>query len=393
MRTGSGTLGGRRGTVGRERRARAGRRIAAWLLLPLLLIGPSAAQEEDPTAAPAEAADAETAPADDAAGDAAPSEEAGEESSEGSEQSEKRRKRKEKRRRRAAEEESAAGEAAAASAEGDDREETSAAPDGEETDGDAEGSGAAAGDDGDDGDGGDDGDDENEADDEDDDRDEPVLLRLTTDEPCLVMVDGKVEGTLQPDGELEVGVDLGEIVVRATGTDVPQAIFEKTLELEEPGEESVRIRMGRAIRQLRKRERKEGIFRDPKRGLMWPKRDSGRDLDWRAAGEYCETLRTGGFEDWRLPTLREIESLNAIWQRTGYKILGGILLTDCCVWTSDREGDRAWTWDFRSRRDYPTNIGYELGLRALCVHVWAPEEDEEAEASEETDGPDDDADD
>lgn len=210
------------------------------------------------------------------------------------------------------------------------------------------------------------------------DSDGPLLLLVTTDAKSVVYVDGRIEGQIEPGEKLEVRVDLGEIAFRATSVDVPGAAWDKTLEFEEPSAQAVRIRMKKAIRLFRRQERKTGVFRDRKTELMWPKRDNAFDVDLRRAYAYCRDLPTGGFEDWRLPTLGELESLEAIWQVSGYKILGEIALTECCMWSSDYDGtERAWTFNYRFRKAFQTNAGYAIGLRALCVREWNPEAEPE----------------
>ncbi len=219
--------------------------------------------------------------------------------------------------------------------------------------------------------------------DSDSDADLPGLLILSSDATATVIVNGELGGRLEPGERLEVRVDLGEIAIRALSVDAVGASWEKTLELEEPGVESVRIRMSRAVRKFRREERKSGVFRDRRHELMWPKRDNGRDVDLRRAYAYCRDLSTGGFEDWRLPTLEELESLEALWERSGYKILGDIFLSECCVWSSEYDGSqRAWTFNYRFRKAFETNAGYSFGLRALCVRPWDPEAEPERAAEE-----------
>ncbi len=117
---------------------------------------------------------------------------------------------------------------------------------------------------------------------------------------------------------------------------------------------------------------------------MWAKRDNGMDVDLRQACSYCRDLGTGGFDGWRLPTLEELESLQAIWLTGGFKILGGIVLTECCMWSSDYDGsERAWTFNYRFRKGFQTNAGYKIGLRALCVRQWNPETEPETDDSDE----------
>ena len=51
---------------------------------------------------------------------------------------------------------------------------------------------------------------------------------------------------------------------------------------------------------------KEVIIKKSKYGKITKK---NRDLNWTEANEYCENLKLAGFDDWRLPTLYELESI------------------------------------------------------------------------------------
>ena len=48
---------------------------------------------------------------------------------------------------------------------------------------------------------------------------------------------------------------------------------------------------------------------DPATGLMWAGKDNGRDVNWRNATKYCRDLRLGGYADWRLRTIEELEGI------------------------------------------------------------------------------------
>lgn len=52
----------------------------------------------------------------------------------------------------------------------------------------------------------------------------------------------------------------------------------------------------------------EGIVTDAKTGLQWEEKHHG-PMSWYDADEYAINLRLGGFDDWRLPTRLELESL------------------------------------------------------------------------------------
>ncbi|MDP9120684.1 MAG: DUF1566 domain-containing protein [Acidobacteriota bacterium] len=44
-----------------------------------------------------------------------------------------------------------------------------------------------------------------------------------------------------------------------------------------------------------------------KKGLVWMNRDASVN-SWYGAQEYCSTLRLGGYTDWRLPTMSELNA-------------------------------------------------------------------------------------
>ena len=72
---------------------------------------------------------------------------------------------------------------------------------------------------------------------------------------------------------------------------------------------------------------------DHKTGLMWA-RDESKRGDYASAEKHCAELRLGGFDDWRLPTLDELQS---IVDRTRYNpaIDSGVFKTNGnWTWTS-----------------------------------------------------------
>jgi hypothetical protein len=48
---------------------------------------------------------------------------------------------------------------------------------------------------------------------------------------------------------------------------------------------------------------------DQATGLVWQKNDSQKALDWPASLSYCENLTLAGNSEWRLPNLKELESI------------------------------------------------------------------------------------
>jgi len=53
----------------------------------------------------------------------------------------------------------------------------------------------------------------------------------------------------------------------------------------------------------------DGTISDLSTGLMWQMDDDGNTRDWEAALDYSETLSLAGYDDWRLPNIKELQSI------------------------------------------------------------------------------------
>ena len=102
-------------------------------------------------------------------------------------------------------------------------------------------------------------------------------------------------------------------------------------------------------------------------GLMWQMTDGGRNANLAAAEAYCRNLDQGGFTDWRLPTIHELQSLHAPEADKRYHSIAGIQLSDCCPWSSTPRGDYYWTYAFNMERLYLQYKALGFHMRALCV--------------------------
>lgn len=56
-------------------------------------------------------------------------------------------------------------------------------------------------------------------------------------------------------------------------------------------------------------DNKDGTITDEATGLMWQKSDSKIALDWKSALEYAMNLKLANHTDWRLPNVKELQSL------------------------------------------------------------------------------------
>ncbi|WP_419780699.1 DUF1566 domain-containing protein [Maridesulfovibrio sp.] len=54
---------------------------------------------------------------------------------------------------------------------------------------------------------------------------------------------------------------------------------------------------------------KNGIVEDKATGLVWQQEDSVKKLNWQEALSYCENLNYAGRNDWRLPGVKELQSI------------------------------------------------------------------------------------
>jgi len=142
------------------------------------------------------------------------------------------------------------------------------------------------------------------------------------------------------------------------------------------------------VKDQRAAQQARGYWVDPSTGLMWAGRDNGRDVSWKGAVKYCRKLRLGGYSDWRLATLPELEGIydknaNAPGLSGAGKegpftwhVKGNLFLTGN-EWSSERRYDDRghpsgydWYFDFNEGRsdNDPSGFPYSSSLmRALCV--------------------------
>ncbi|MCA6596410.1 MAG: DUF1566 domain-containing protein [Pseudanabaena sp. M165S2SP1A06QC] len=57
------------------------------------------------------------------------------------------------------------------------------------------------------------------------------------------------------------------------------------------------------------RDNGDGTISDLATGLMWQKEDSHIGMNWKNALVYCRQQTTGGFHDWRMPSVKELQTL------------------------------------------------------------------------------------
>jgi hypothetical protein len=139
-------------------------------------------------------------------------------------------------------------------------------------------------------------------------------------------------------------------------------------------------------------------WKDPTSGLTWQAAPTGGPLKWAEAQTHCASLRLGGFNDWRLPTISELRSLVRGCPATQNH--GSCGVTDSCTtsrcwkdackecagqggpgpggayWPSELSGDASWCWSSSpvSDADGAWSVGFgdgQVGRRYINIPAGA----------------------
>ena len=192
----------------------------------------------------------------------------------------------------------------------------------------------------------------------------PVVLQ--TDLECRLSVDGKHQGIVNPKPELRLTLPLREHRLEA----VPLAgdgAWQKTVEIQESNPTTVTIPLRAAVAQIEMERR--GYWIDSKTRLMWAAADNGSAVSWGQAALHCRSSVLGGFHDWSLPAIDDLQSIfGGTSDDRGYRIVSPIKLTGW-AWSSTpgKQQGEAWALDFGDGGRASVMAG-DAGLnRALCV--------------------------
>jgi hypothetical protein len=112
-----------------------------------------------------------------------------------------------------------------------------------------------------------------------------------------------------------------------------------------------------------------GTWKDKATGLLWSVKDNGSDTNWVQANNYCKGLTLGGYTDWRLSTLKELETIFDKRQSKMYKAKDPIELTGESMWAEATDSGNAWIFSFFNGGTsmLPTTGSCGGSGRALCV--------------------------
>ncbi len=85
----------------------------------------------------------------------------------------------------------------------------------------------------------------------------------------------------------------------------------------------------------------DGTITDKNTGLMWQQVPSSSDYTWQEAVDYCDELEFAGYDDWRMPSAKELYSISNFssgWpylNTTYFSLTSGQVTKDEQFWSSD----------------------------------------------------------
>jgi len=113
------------------------------------------------------------------------------------------------------------------------------------------------------------------------------------------------------------------------------------------------------------------VSEDLHSGLLWTLVDNGEDLTWAEAVAYCDELDLAGFDDWRLPDVRQLLPLYDPDSSKDWRTLPGVELSSCCPWSINRRGAMAWAFVSYKGGAYLRYPSFQRYQRAVCTRqLW-----------------------
>lgn len=195
---------------------------------------------------------------------------------------------------------------------------------------------------------------------------EVLSLTVSTDAPCVLLLNDQPAGNLAPGSPRTVEAAAGETTVGCLSIEHPAAMATRTV----IGSGSQSVAFSPAATWARFTSDGSGWLSDAATGLRWHTRGSADELGWSAAGEWCRSI--GG----RLPSREELGEMHVHGQDRSYcgdgifcGIPHQITLGGRFVWTREEfEGDQAIINGLAGQKPSAQSVPKDqTSVRALCV--------------------------
>ncbi|WP_372746937.1 DUF1566 domain-containing protein [Lutibacter sp.] len=109
-------------------------------------------------------------------------------------------------------------------------------------------------------------------------------------------------------------------------------------------------------------DNKDATITDNVTGLMWGQNQSEKGMTWEEAKKYCEELTLAGYNDWRLPSLKELWSIRDF--STGWPYVDATYFK----FTGEgKQGSEQHTW---SSNAYTVNTEFAVKNTAFATNDW-----------------------
>lgn len=154
------------------------------------------------------------------------------------------------------------------------------------------------------------------------------------------------------DGDLLFGVNFADGRIKGYGLQLPLRLDEKTFFVT-----YVRGNLEYGINDFV--DNGDTTITDKATGLMWMQYDSKSKMNWKAALNYAEDLEYAGYSDWRLPDIKELQSIVDYTRSPGSTNSAAIdSLFHCSQITNEAgEADYPFYWSSTTHRNWSKAAG------------------------------------
>ncbi|MDR3793789.1 MAG: DUF1566 domain-containing protein [Terracidiphilus sp.] len=191
-----------------------------------------------------------------------------------------------------------------------------------------------------------------------------TVLMVVSDMGCTVKLDGVSKGHLEAGEVLTIRTTAGDHLLQADGDGEGGSHWESA-ETTEPGHQKLaRIALLSSL----------PLWTDPNTGLMWVTREP-KGMNWEQSNAYCQTLSMGGFHNWRLPTLIELQGLSDPNQDINGRHIKEVFHWTYIwmAWSSDADDQNAWLFHYHGDAIHGPGVSYRqpktrfIAIGPVCV--------------------------